>query len=147
MKMFSCLGWVGELHTHATARRWGAGPGAGLGSAFVGLSLRVHRHRHKTHNEINKPTAKSVRHVAYEQDHSMTVVEEHHLVTMERWWQRFRSSLPSILFASHIGIILMGKRLPFEWFQGNPVTNHRSPCVKCCWTSALPVWHYQRKTG
>lgn len=67
-----------------------------------------------TLNGINKPTAKSVRHVAYEQDHSMTVVEAHHLVTMERWWQRFRCSLPSIPLRLTYRNNSDGKKIAFQ---------------------------------
>lgn len=56
-----------------------------LGFGIGGVeSQRAQTWPQNTHNGINKSTAKSVRHVAYGQDHSMTVVEEHHLVTMER---------------------------------------------------------------
>lgn len=55
--------------------------GCGIGGV---VSQSAQKMLQNTHNRINKPTAKSVRHVAYEQDHSMTVVKAHHLVTMER---------------------------------------------------------------
>ncbi len=115
------FGRIWKVCTHMTRRRSRARPWADWGAVLVGLCLRVHRHCYKTHNRINKPKQPSLC-VMLHMSRTTAWLWWRHTIWLP--WRGDGSDSQAFPSASHIVVILMGKRLPFKWFQGNSLRDH-----------------------